>query len=137
VLIDEAMIRRRLNHIEFALRLSVLLLPLAAFGIAAYVRFGMGFFPVIGEGVDYPAYFGLLLLTTLAWTIVVEHYDLSRVDYLVPSRTATWRALVASTATYLVATGTTFFYRTVSFSRLFVVLSGVVVEARTAPASWL
>jgi Undecaprenyl-phosphate glucose phosphotransferase len=121
------MIRRRLNHIEFALRLSVLLLPLAAFGIAAYVRFDIGLIPVIGGGVDYSAYFGLLLLTTLAWAIVVEHYDLSRVDYLVPSRNATRRALVASTATYLVATGATFFYRAVSFSRLFVVFSGVAL----------
>ena len=41
------MIRRRLNHIEFALRLSVLLLPLAAFGIAAYVRFDIGLKPVM------------------------------------------------------------------------------------------
>ena len=79
------------------------------------------------EGVDYSAYFGLLLLTTLAWAIVVEHYDLSHVDYLVPSRNATRRALVASIATYVVATGATFFYRTVSFSRLFVVFSGVAL----------
>ena len=55
------MIRRRLNQIEFALRLSVLMLPLPAFGIAAYIRFVSGLIPVAGEGVDPAAYFGLLL----------------------------------------------------------------------------
>jgi Undecaprenyl-phosphate glucose phosphotransferase len=121
------MIRRRLNHIEFALRLSVLILPLPAFGIAAYIRFVSGLIPVISEGVDYPAYFGLLLLTTFAWAIVVEYFDLSRVDHLLPTGNATRRAVVASAAAYTVTTGATFFYRNVSFSRLFVVFSAVAL----------
>ena len=124
------MIRRRLNQIEFALRLSVLILPLFAFGIAAYVRFASGFIPVsptFGVDADPAAYFGLLLLAVLAWAVVVEHFDLSRVDYLFPEGDATRRAFVASAAAYTVTTGTTFFYRHVSFSRLFVVFSGVAL----------
>ena len=121
------MIRRRLNEIEFALRLSVLMLPLPAFGIAAYIRFSSGLIPVIGEGVDPAAYFGLLLLAVLAWAVVVEHFDLSRVDRLFPQRDATRRALMASAAGYTVTTGATFFYRHVSFSRLFVVFSGIAL----------
>jgi len=123
-------IRRRLNQIEFALRLSVLMLPLPAFGVAAYVRFASGLFPaspIFGVGVDAAAYFGLLLLTVLAWAVVVEHFDLSRVDQLFPTRDATRRALVASAAAYTVTTAATFFYRNVSFSRLFVVFSAVAL----------
>ena len=121
------MIRRRLNQIEFALRLSVLMLPLPAFGIAAYIRFASGLIPVAGDGVDPAAYVGLLLLAVLAWAVVVEHFDLSRVDHLFPVRGATRRALVASAAGYTVTTATTFFYRNVSFSRLFVVFSGLAL----------
>ena len=124
------MIRRRLNQIEFALRLSVLMLPLPAFGIAAYIRFASGLIPVspvTGVDVDPAAYFGLLLLMVLAWAVVVEYFDLSRVDHLLPTRDATRRALVVSAAGYTVTTGATFFYRHVSFSRLFVVFSGVAL----------
>ena len=121
------MIRRRLNQIEFALQLSVLILPLPAFGMAAYLRFASGLIPVVGQGVDPAAYFGLLLLTVLAWAVVVEYFDLSRVDHLLPKRDAARRALLASAAAYTVATGATFFYRHVSFSRLFVVFSGVAL----------
>jgi len=121
------MIRRRLNQIEFALRLSMLMLPLPAFGIAAYFRFKSGFIPEVGEGVDPAAYFGLLLLTALAWAVVVEYFELSRVDRLFTMRDATRRAFMASAASYTVATAATFFYRNVSFSRLFVVFSAVAL----------
>jgi Undecaprenyl-phosphate glucose phosphotransferase len=123
------LIRRRLNQIEFALRLSVLMLPLPAFGIAAYIRFTPGLIPVTGTGmdVDPASYFGLVLLSVLAWAVVVEHFDLSRVDHLFPASDASRRAFVASAAAYTVATAASFFYRNVSFSRLFVVFSGVAL----------
>jgi len=124
------LIRRRLNQIEFALRLSVLILPLPAFGIAAYIRFASGLVPVspvFGVDVDPAAYFGLLLLAVLAWAVVVEHFDLSRVEHLFPAPDATRRALLASAAAYTAVTAASFFYRNVSFSRLFVVFSGVAL----------
>jgi Undecaprenyl-phosphate glucose phosphotransferase len=123
------LIRRRLNQIEFALRLSVLMLPLPAFGAAAYLRFATGFVPVPGklEEIDPHAYFGLLLLAVLAWSVVVEHFDLARVDHLFPVRDAARRALVASMACYTAVTAASFFYRNISFSRLFVVYSGVLL----------
>jgi len=119
-------IRRRLNQIEFVLRLSILFLPLPAFGIAAYLRFESGYSGVVVD-VEPAAYFGLLLLTVFAWAAVAEHYDLSRVDCLFPPREATRHALLASAAALTVATGATFFYRHASFSRLFVVFSGVML----------
>jgi hypothetical protein len=78
------LIRRRLNQIEFVLRLAVLMLPLLAFGAAAHIRFASGPIPVAGEGVEPTANFGLLLLTVLAWAVVVEHFDLSQVGDLFP-----------------------------------------------------
>jgi Undecaprenyl-phosphate glucose phosphotransferase len=105
------------------------MLPLPAFGVAAYLRFATGFIPVPGEvrDIDPHAYFGLLLLAVLAWSVVVEHFDLARVEHLFPARDAARRALVASTACYTAVTAASFFYRNVSFSRLFVVYSGVLL----------
>ena len=124
------MIRRRLNQIEFVLGLSVLLLPIPAFAVAGYIRFASGLIPLTplaGTDVDAAAYFGLLLLMALAWAVVVEHFDLARADHLLPVGSAVRRAFLASAAAYTATTGATFFYRHVSFSRLFVVLSGVAL----------
>jgi Undecaprenyl-phosphate glucose phosphotransferase len=121
------MIRRRLNNIEFSLRLITLFLPVPAFGFAAYLRFLSGIFPVADEGVSYWDYFGFLLLTTLVWVIIVEHYNLARVDFLLPVQAAARRAFWACGVAYVAATGATFFYRSASFSRLFVVFSGIAL----------
>ncbi|MGD0124554.1 MAG: undecaprenyl-phosphate glucose phosphotransferase [Terriglobia bacterium] len=123
------MIRRRLNQIEFALRLSVLMLPLPAFVIAAYIRFAAGIIPLGFDAryIDPTPYFGLLLLAVLAWAVVVEHFDLARVDRLFPPRDAARNAFAASATAYTAVTAASFFYRNVSFSRLFVVISGVAL----------
>jgi len=138
------LIRRRLNQIEFALRLLVLMLPLPAFGAAAYLRFATGFIPVPGkvQEIDPHGYFGLLLLAVLAWAVVVEHFDLSRLDRLFPARDAARRAFLASGAAHTAVTAASFFYRNFSFSRLFVVYSGVllfflVVAAQAAFRAYL
>jgi len=105
------------------------MLPLPAFVIAAYLRFAAGIIPVGFDPryIDPTPYFGLLLLAALAWAVVVEHFDLSRVDRLFPARDATRTALVASATAYTAVTAASFFYRNVSFSRLFVVISGVAL----------
>jgi len=121
------MIRRRLSLVDFSLRLLVLLLPLGAFGVAAYVRFLMPFFPVDQEGIKYADYFGLLFLTTLVWAMAVEYYGLSRVEKLFPALTSARQAFWACLVTYVAITGATFFYRSASFSRLFVVFSATAL----------
>ncbi len=105
------------------------MLPIPAFGAAAYLRFATGFIPVPGKEpvVDPHGYFGLLLLAALAWSMVVEHFDLSRVDRLFPARDAARRAFFASVAVHTAVTAASFFYRDFSFSRLFVVYSGVLL----------
>jgi len=121
------MIRRRLHLIDFSLRLVTLLLPSVAFGVAAYVRFGTALFPPSPEGIGYADYFGLLFLTTLVWAIAVEYYGLSRVEKLFPAMSSARQAWWACLVTYVAITGATFFYRSASFSRLFVVFSATAL----------
>ncbi|PYV22140.1 MAG: hypothetical protein DMG27_18855 [Acidobacteria bacterium] len=59
------MIRRRLNYLGFLLRVITLLLPLFAFAIAGYIRFGSGLIPLVSTDVDARDYFGLLFYATL------------------------------------------------------------------------
>ncbi len=125
------MIRRRLNYIDFSLRLAILLLPLVAFSLAAYLRFEAGFFPVFDESIAYADYFGLLLFTTITWAIIVEHYDLTSVELLGDPQAAVKRAFVACLLAYVTVTGATFFYRAASFSRLFVVFSALAMLVLT------
>src|SRR5260370_20050499 len=82
------MIRRRLNYLLFSVRLITLLLPLVAFGIAAYVRFTSGLIPLSEPDYDPADYFGLLLFTTLVWAILLEHYDVVRLDSLFLGRSS-------------------------------------------------
>ncbi len=125
------MIRRRLNYIDFSLRLAILLLPSVAFSMAAFLRFRSGLFPALDQTIAYADYFGLLLFTTITWAIIVEHYDLGNVELMGDSPTATIRAFLACFLAYVTVTGATFFYRAASFSRLFVVFSALAMLVLT------
>src|SRR5262252_448093 len=107
------MIRRHLNTLNFALRLVTLLLPLFAFAIAGWVRFGSGLIPT-REDVSASDYFGLLFFTTIVWSLVVEHWGLARFDLLYSARSSWWDALRACVFTYVAVFGVTFFYRSAS-----------------------
>lgn len=119
------MIRRRLNTINFFLRIATLLLPLLAFAIAGYLRFFSGLIPLRYPDIDYTNYFGLLFFTTIVWAVVVDHYKLFQFDHLFAdggsARSIFWACCVA----YVAVIGATFFYRSTSFSRLFVAISAV------------
>jgi Undecaprenyl-phosphate glucose phosphotransferase len=130
------MIRRRHNYLNFCLRLVILLLPLFAFAIAAWLRFGSGWIPLRNPDADPADYFGLLFFTTLVWSVVVDHFGLARVDALYSARRATWDAIRACSITYVAVVGATFFYRSSSFSRLFVSISGVVLFLLVLLVDW-
>lgn len=130
------MIRRRHNYLNFCLRLVVLLLPLFAFALAGWLRFGSGLIPLRNPDADPADYFGLLFFTTLVWSVVVDHFGLARLDVLYSARTATWEALRACAITYVAVVGATFFYRSASFSRLFVSMSGVALFLLLLAAGW-
>jgi Undecaprenyl-phosphate glucose phosphotransferase len=121
------MIRRRLNYVGFCLRLVMLSLPFLAFALAGYVRFISGILPLRSSETDAAPYFGLLLFTTVVWAVAIDHFGLSQVDEVFAATGKTRRLLSASVATYAAVMAVTFFYRDVSFSRLFVFLSAVAL----------
>jgi Undecaprenyl-phosphate glucose phosphotransferase len=119
------MIRRRLKSAHFYLSLTVFLMPLAAFGIAGYLRFATHLLPHYSADVDSRSYFALLLLTTILWAIVSEHFGLTSIEnhFLVSPKSR--RVLNACLVTLVGVLAATFFYRDITFSRLFIWMSGV------------
>ncbi|MGC2765474.1 MAG: exopolysaccharide biosynthesis polyprenyl glycosylphosphotransferase [Candidatus Acidiferrum sp.] len=125
------MIRGRLKRVQFALNLTVLATPLAAFSLAAYFRFATHLLPRYSSDADPSSYFGLLLLTTILWAIVVEHYELASIENHFLAKGRIRRVLVACFATYLAVLAVTFFYRDTTFSRVFIWLSGLSLVVLT------
>lgn len=121
------MIRRRLNRTYFFLRLTTYSLPLLAFAVAAYLRFGLDPQVLDSGGVDPAPYFGLLLLGTVVWAVVSDHFGLCTIEHLFAPTGKTQRTLLASIITYAAILVTAFFYGGASFSRLFVLLSAVAL----------
>lgn len=119
------MIRRKLNRYEFLLGFVTLLLPTAAYSLAAYVRFASGLVPLKGDHTESHPYIGLVLVTTVVWAFVVKHYDLDTVEGLFSSAGKTHRIFMACAVTEMVVVATTFFYGQTSFSRLFIWLGAV------------
>jgi exopolysaccharide biosynthesis polyprenyl glycosylphosphotransferase len=118
-------ILRRFTYVHFSLRLVTLLLPLIAFAGAAYVRFAFSLLPSPVGDVDSAPYFGMLVFTTLVWAIAAEHFGLMDVEGLFAAGGKTRRLLSACAVTYASITTATFFYRGITFSRLFVLLGAV------------
>ena len=119
------MIRRRLKSAHFYLSITVFLMPLAAFGVAGYLRFATHLLPHYSADVDSRSYFALLLLTTILWAIVSEHFGLTSIEnhFLVSPKSR--RVLNACLVTLVAVLAATFFYRDITFSRLFIWMSGV------------
>lgn len=109
------------------MRLVVLLLPLFAFALAAYIRFASGLIPLATYDIRADDYFGLLLLATVVWALVVERYGLYRIDLVLRRKRAARAGFFACALTSTVVMAATFFYRSGSFSRLFIVLSAVTL----------
>jgi len=121
------MIRRRLNTARFVLTLTIFSMPLAAFGLAAYLRFATRLLPRYSNDADPSSYFGLLILTTVLWAIVAEHRKLVAIEYPCFGNRKIVSVLVACLITYLAVLSITFFYRDFTFSRVFIWLSVVIL----------
>jgi Undecaprenyl-phosphate glucose phosphotransferase len=114
----------RLKAYLFYARLACNLLPLVAFAIAEFVRFS-GYFVFWSSDYDPVVYFHLLLVATLVWSLVAEHYHLVDEDETLVERSALRRVTAACGATYMILFAALFFYRELSFSRVFLTISGV------------
>jgi Undecaprenyl-phosphate glucose phosphotransferase len=118
------MIRRRLKSAHFYLSLVVFLMPLCAFVVAGYLRFGTHLLPRYSADVDSGPYFALLLLTTVLWAIVAEHFGLTSIESHFRTGAKSLRVLNACVITFVGVLAATFFYRDMTFSRLFIWISG-------------
>src|SRR5260370_21333057 len=104
------MLRRRLNYLNFSVRLITLLLPALAFAVAGYIRFLSGIIPPGPGEVEPAAYFGLLSFATLVWAFAVGYYGLALLDLVFAVINSLRQPLRACGVSYLTVCAATLFY---------------------------
>lgn len=114
---------RRLNIVRFWFTLSHFAVPAVALLSASLLRFQTRYFTRDAE-LDYRGYFGLVLISTLAWAIFSEHYDLTAVPIRPGELRRTAKAALWTMAAVLVLA---FFYRVTTFSRVFTVVGSMLM----------
>lgn len=114
------MSKRSINVLQFWVTVAFFAIPGIAFYIAGYVRFRSEAFDKI-EVDDY-AYVGFTILVTLLWALVVEHLRLNRIAYLATVQTGVKTAALATLYCTLSSLSLLFCYRTITFSRGFVLV---------------
>ncbi len=125
------MVKGRFNRTRLLLRSVTFFLPAAAFALAAYFRFSFGALFLRTEPIDPFAYIGLLIVATISWVLMVEHYHVCDLEQIFASSGKTKRTLAACSATYCVVIAAAFFYRHTTFSRVFICLSAVFLFCLT------
>src|SRR5262245_65425975 len=121
------MLRLRLHLVNLILQLAVVSLPAWAFLISGYLRFSAATWFRLPMIFDLRAYLVLLVFTTVAWAFVSNHFGLFRPQRIFAAGGKTRKIAAACAITYILTVVATFFYRETQFSRLFVVLSGIVL----------
>jgi Undecaprenyl-phosphate glucose phosphotransferase len=114
------MTKRTINLIQFWLTIGLFSIPGVAFSIAAYIRFRSGAF--YNVDVDVYSYVIFIILVTLLWALVVEHLLLNRLATILMLQTGVRTAALATLYCTLLVLALSFFYRTVSFARIFVLI---------------
>jgi exopolysaccharide biosynthesis polyprenyl glycosylphosphotransferase len=114
------MTRRIVNLLELSLTLAHVANPVVAFGLAALIRFGSGYFtPVHGESaVNYVLWVAVM---TLVWMSVVRELQLNRISTITTFHTGIRMTAKAMSYTSAVVLAMFFFYREIQFPRLFVI----------------
>lgn len=116
----------RLRARLFWMRIACNLLPLIAFTAAYIVRFA-GYIRFDSTDYQPTLYFGLLVLTTLVWTIISDHYGLVCNEADLDDSVGVRRVVKAYALTHLILFSFLFFYRVQTFSRVFLVVSTFVL----------
>jgi len=119
------MIRSKLILQQIALKAGLYVAFTAAYGIAYWVRFISGFFP-IREAMRPSDYVVFYFVSALAWGALCRLADLDQLWLASNPSRWTRRALWATVATLMVVFFIAFFVRSYSFSRLFVVMVGIL-----------
>jgi len=121
------MIRSHLSYARFCLRILTLTLPILAYFIAVRVRFGINLFGPAHHSLGLPSYWGIVLLTTIAWAVAAEESGLWSVEQLYLPGGKSRRLLEALAFTYTVVMAGGFLYRRATYSRLVVALSALAL----------
>jgi Undecaprenyl-phosphate glucose phosphotransferase len=121
------MIRSRLSYARFYLRILTLILPALAYFISVKVRFGINLLTAKHGALGLPSYWGIVLFTTIAWAVAAEESGLWNIEELYVPGGKSRRLLEALLFTYAIVVAGGFFYRQVSYSRVVVALSAVVL----------
>lgn len=116
-----------LNRYRLCLGLFVYLLPPLAFSIAWLVCLWVGW----GCSSFWRIEFELLLLTTAIWAAMANRYGVCSIDELFRERTGVRGAIAATTSTYAIDIIVLFFVRGERFSRMLLVVSGIVLFLST------
>lgn len=119
--------RRRVNLVKMWLTLANFLVPSVAFLLAGYIRFASGYFYEVD--VDVYSYAALVIVVTVAWASVVEHYKLNEIGSLSAIRVGVRETAKATGVTMALVLAVTFFYRDAAFSRIFVGSGCVLIYA--------
>jgi Undecaprenyl-phosphate glucose phosphotransferase len=120
-------IRTRLSYVRFNLRVLTLLLPACSYFIAVKVRFGFNLFFSRTAPQGLPSYWGVVLLTTIVWSIVAEESGLWNIEQLYAPGRKSRRLLEALAFTYATVMAVGFLYREASYSRLVIAISAAVL----------
>src|SRR5262249_24396438 len=104
-----------------------LVLPIPAYFIAVRIRFGMNLLLPGHHVVGLPSYWGVVLLTTVVWTIAAEESGLWNIEQLYAPRGKSRRLFEAVVFTYAAVMAGGFLYRGASYSRLLVAISAVAL----------
>src|SRR5206468_39105 len=121
--VGETMILR-LRFYRFWLRTCNYALPLISFIITGYIWFSA---PIPWLNREHREYAVLLMWTTAVWAVVAENHRLSNIEELFRENTGLRATLSACSTTFIVNVAVLFFFRSVSFSRVFVLISASVL----------
>jgi Undecaprenyl-phosphate glucose phosphotransferase len=114
------MTKRSINLIQFWLSIALFSVPSVAFAVSGYIRFMSGYFRP-AEADVYP-YFVFTVLVTLLWAFIVEHLGLNKFTTLLTLQTGIRTAILATSSCAVLALSLAFFYRTMNFARVFVII---------------
>ncbi|MGA8311314.1 MAG: undecaprenyl-phosphate glucose phosphotransferase [Terriglobales bacterium] len=119
------MTRRSINIVQFWLKVGFFSIPAVAYTLAGYIRFKTGYFP--HTPIETRSYINLVVLVTLLWALVVEHLGLDQIEILLKVQTGIRMAATATASCLTFALAALFFYRSISFARVFVVTGGILM----------
>ena len=116
----------RVYYYSVLLRVVVFLLPVVAFGISAYIRFG-AMWRAGDPTIAIRDYLILLFFTEIVWILSASRYKLSSITYLFWEHTGIRATFVACSATFLLQNVILVFAKQLVISRLFLLLNIVIL----------